>query len=30
MSIGKGDQYIKPFSCWNQLLIMMCGQLSGC
>jgi hypothetical protein len=26
----KGDKYIKSFSCWNQLLIMMYGQLSGC
>jgi hypothetical protein len=25
-----GDKYIKSFSCWNQLLIMMYGQLSGC
>ena len=23
-----GDRYIKPFSCWNQLLTMMFGQLS--
>ncbi len=26
----EGDKYIKSFSCWNQLLIMMYGQLSGC
>ena len=26
----QGDKYIKVFSCWNQLLIMMYGQLSGC
>jgi IS4 transposase len=26
----QGDKYIKFFSCWNQLLIMMFGQLSGC
>jgi hypothetical protein len=26
----QGDKYIKSFSCWNQLLIMMYGQLSGC
>lgn len=26
----QGDKYIKLFSCWNQLLIMMYGQLSGC
>jgi len=26
----QGDKYIKFFSCWNQLLIMMYGQLSGC
>ena len=25
----QGDKYIKSFSCWNQLLIMMYGQLSG-
>jgi hypothetical protein len=25
----QGDRYIKSFSCWNQLLIMMYGQLSG-
>ncbi len=25
----EGDKYIKSFSCWNQLLIMMFGQLSG-
>lgn len=26
----QGDKYIKTFSCWNQLLIMMYGQLAGC
>jgi hypothetical protein len=26
----QGDRYIKSFSCWNQLLIMMFGQLAGC
>jgi len=26
----QGDKYIKSFSCWNQLLIMMYGQLFGC
>jgi hypothetical protein len=26
----QGDKYIKSFSCGNQLLIMMYGQLSGC
>lgn len=26
----QGDKYIKSFSCWNQLLVMMFGQLSGC
>ena len=26
----RGDKYIKSFSCWNQLLIMVYGQLSGC
>jgi len=26
----QGDKYIKSFSCWNQLLIMMFGQLAGC
>jgi hypothetical protein len=26
----QGDKYYKTFSCWNQLLIMMYGQLSGC
>lgn len=25
----QGDKYVKSFSCWNQLLIMMYGQLSG-
>ena len=23
-----GDRYIKSFSCWNQLLVMMFGQLA--
>lgn len=23
-----GDKYIEPFSCWNQLLVMMFGQLA--
>lgn len=26
----QGDKYIKSLSCWNQLLIMMFGQLAGC
>ena len=26
----QGDKYIKSFRCWNQLLIMIYGQLSGC
>ena len=26
----QGDKYTKSFSCWNQLLIMMYGQLAGC
>ena len=25
-----GDKYIKFFSCWNQLLVMMFGQLAKC
>src|SRR5690554_287684 len=25
----KGDKYVKHFSCWNQLLVMMFGQLSN-
>lgn len=25
-----GDRYVKQFSCWNQLLVMMFGQLYGC
>ncbi len=24
------DNYVKSFSCWNQLLVMMFGQLAGC
>jgi hypothetical protein len=26
----QGDKYVKSFSCWNQLLVMMFGQLAGC
>ena len=26
----QGDKYVKSFTCWNQLLVMMFGQLSGC
>lgn len=25
-----GDKYVKTFTCWNQLLVMMYGQLSSC
>lgn len=25
-----GDKYVKTFTCWNQLLVMMFGQLSCC
>lgn len=25
-----GDRYVKTLTCWNQLLIMMFGQLCGC
>lgn len=25
----KGDHYVKHFTCWNQLLAMMFGQLSN-
>lgn len=25
-----GNKYVKHFSCWNQLLAMMFGQLSNC
>ncbi len=25
----KGDSYVKSFTCWNQLLVMMFGQLSN-
>lgn len=25
-----GDRYVKTFTCWNQLLVMMYGQLSSC
>ncbi len=24
-----GDKYVKHFSCWNQLLCMVLGQLTG-
>ena len=24
-----GDRYVKHFTCWNQLLVMMFGQLSN-
>ena len=24
-----GDNYVKRFTCWNQLLVLMFGQLSG-
>ena len=24
-----GDKYVKHFSCWNQLLVMMFGQLTN-
>ena len=24
-----GDMYVKHFSCWNQLLTLMVGRLSG-
>ena len=26
----QGDRYVKTFTYWNQLLVMMYGQLSGC
>lgn len=26
----QGDKYVKDFTCWNQLLVMMYGQLSEC
>ena len=26
----QGDKYIKFFSCWDQLLVMMFGQLAKC
>lgn len=26
----EGDKYVKSLTCWNQLLVMMFGQLSGC
>ena len=26
----QGDKYVKSFSCWNQMLVMMYGQLAGC
>ncbi len=25
----EGDKYVKHFTCWNQLLVMMFGQLSN-
>lgn len=25
-----GDKYVKTFTCWSQLLVMMFGQLSSC
>ncbi len=25
----QGDRYVKSFTCWNQLLVMMFGQLSN-
>ncbi|MEZ7885456.1 MAG: DUF4372 domain-containing protein [Bacteroidales bacterium] len=25
-----GDKYLKTFTCWNQLLVIMFGQLSSC
>ena len=30
VSSYNGDKYVKSFSCWNQLLVMMFGQLAGC
>lgn len=29
VSLYQGDKYVKFFTCWNQLLIMMYGQLAG-
>ncbi len=26
----KGDKWVKHFTCWNQILVMMFGQLAGC
>lgn len=26
----EGDKRVKHFTCWNQLLVMMFGQLAGC
>jgi hypothetical protein len=26
----KGDKWVKTFTCWNQLLVMMYGQLASC
>ena len=26
----EGDKWVKHFTCWNQLLVMMFGQLAGC
>jgi len=25
-----GDKWVKTFTCWNQLLLMMYGQLAAC
>ena len=29
VSIYRGDKYVKYFTCWNQLLVLMFGQLSN-
>ena len=26
----RGNRYVKSFTCWNQLAVMMFGQLSAC
>ncbi|MBQ2243947.1 MAG: DUF4372 domain-containing protein [Bacteroidales bacterium] len=26
----EGDKWVKHFTCWNQLLVMMFGQPAGC
>lgn len=26
----EGDKWVKHFTCWNKLLVMMFGQLAGC